>query len=264
MPFNPDEFMDKHPAVPVTGIYIFILLYNILIIFFSLIIQSKESKEWSRKLWLASGKRKKYEVRFLDIKDVGPNAMVMAGTNTIFMTKELADMLHEQSHIMTKDGTIGILASIGVKYSFVTIIANLLKNQNVMKKPIFILSMVFTVICYLGSGILLNRTHGRWAENKSDNFAVQNGYGKDLITALKKIQKWVDKKIKKARLSKFEIQVNKLSEFCDEHPPMKQRLETIMNKTEIYDELEKGNLSGASKIVKNSLKEGLNYKIIRI
>ena len=247
---------------PVVLIVAFKFLMSWLVMFFSLISQSTDSKLLSYKLWLATGRKKRCEVRILDIKDIGPNAMAMFGSSKIFITKELVDMcdereviaicMHEMSHVMTHDNLMNLIAKYGSALSIILLFLKVADNEKfkrtsqVFQGIIFILAVI--AFCLIPT-VLLNRTLGRWMENKSDSYAAKFGYGKDLISALKKIHKWVDEQNKNYKPNKVEKFLEKISSAIDEHPPLKERVENIMKKEELYNAINNKNIKGVKDVI---------------
>jgi Zn-dependent protease with chaperone function len=250
------------PLTPVVLIVAFKFLMSWLVMFFSLISQSQDSKLWSYKLWLATGRKKRCDVRILDIKDIGPNAMAIFGSSTIFITKELVDMcsereiiaicMHEMSHVMTHDNLLGLLAKYGSALSIILLFLKVAdgekfrRSSDVFKGIISILSII--AFCLIPT-VLLNRTLGRWMENKSDSYSAKMGFGKDLISALKKINKWADQQNKNYRPNSVEKFLDKISNAIDEHPPLKERVENILKKEELYNAINKKNIKGVKDVI---------------
>ena len=184
---------------------------------------------------LEKSRRVEYEVYLY--KDRGPNAFnaggktmyISSGLLKTFSEKEaLAILLHEVYHYENRHVIKGLL------YQFPKDMASL---------AIAIGAVVATAVppigflAYLMAGFLLqipfNITFGRVFENNADNYAVQHGYGEHLHSAFKKLEKGYNKEV--GQLSPIGRAINKIFEAIDEHPPLKQRMERIIAKKEIYE-----------------------------
>jgi Zn-dependent protease with chaperone function len=238
-----------------------ILLVTMLTIwtFFS---TSKRNRQLESKLKNITGK--KYLVRILDAEQ--PNGFCFGGIgSSIFLTTELikimnereviAVCLHEIGHITNFDTvkSLGVFATSAGGAGFVgfTIFKNIEKQQNKISYGSMILRFFgAAILIYLimkTPGLLLGKIH----EYRADRYSVQYGYGKDLITALNKLEKWI--KEYKFKIygtpTKFDKAMDKLSHFLDVHPETKDRVQQLFSDNELYEQIHKKNISGIKNII---------------
>ena len=95
-------------------------------------------------------------------------------------------------------------------------------------------SNVLALLIYLplrdSMNMLYKRTIERRQEVKADEYAIKYGYGKDLAVALKKMENWVSKR-RSQREGVFAKAQREIDEAISEHPPTKQRVETLLRKS---------------------------------
>jgi len=185
-------------------------------------------------------------------KDELPNAFVIMG-KSVFLTSGLlkimteretmAIMLHEISHLKNYDVVKSAAQS--------SVLTGLLYSVVAKKVGEFYMDEIWLFLLIgikVFSEIFVGRTYGRKAENRADSYAVQFGYGDDLVSALKKLDKLVQKIIAKERekypCGKLCQLSEKIDEFLDEHPPMKKRIETILKKKETWQQAARKNFAG--------------------
>lgn len=92
----------------------------------------------------------------------------------------------------------------------------------------FLAFVMITKIAKIPYAISVGRRH----ERKADEYAVQFGYGKELANALKKLEKHFLKLMAKQECDKICQLLNKINQAIDEHPPTKQRIDTILKKAD--------------------------------
>lgn len=201
---------------------------------------SKEAKLWSNRLTkLLSEEPKfkgKWKVWVVDFP--GDSEMVNAfslgiGSKHVFITKPLMKMLtdrevmavllHEAAHSVG----LHMIQQTAGHYVFLSICVNLFMKYAYglySVVPSF-LSYIMVVLAFgLAPQILTARTLGRWHERVGDSYAVKHGYGKELISALRKMTKHMMKDCK----SKFCKKMMDILHAIDAHPPLKQRVKEIM------------------------------------
>ena len=74
---------------------------------------------------------------------------------------------------------------------------------------------------------------GRRWETNADNYAVIHGYGNDLVSAFRKLEKDYDKIMRE--IGPVARALNKIFEAIDEHPPIKKRIEKILSNKDLYE-----------------------------
>ncbi|MHA1814908.1 MAG: M48 family metalloprotease [Candidatus Heimdallarchaeaceae archaeon] len=201
---------------------------------------SKEAKLWSNRLTkLLSEEPKfkgKWKVWVVDFP--GDSEMVNAfslgiGSKHVFITKPLMKMLtdrevmavllHEAAHSVG----LHMIQQTAGNYAFLSICVKLFIEYGYgvyMAVPTF-LSYIMIVLAFgLAPQVLTARTLGRWHERIGDSYAVKHGYGKELISGLRKMTKHMMKDC----TSKFCKKMIEILHAIDAHPPLKQRVKEIM------------------------------------
>ena len=204
-----------------------------------MITKSKADAKLSKQLNGILKDGKNWKVIIVD--DPSPNAFAMIKPY-VFLTKGLfkvmndnevmAIMLHEAGHINNHDVWKNLIADSSFKailFSAVAVLAG--------PAAFYSLLMFYGLIGKHIMMIVMNRTMGRAAENRADNFAVKYGYGDHLVTALNKIEEMVAKMRAKSGRECGPVckAGEKVAEMIDEHPPLKQRVENILKAKETWE-----------------------------
>jgi hypothetical protein len=191
-----------------------------------------------------------FRVRIYPMDDT--NAFVTGpGGRTVFLTQGLIDrytkdeikaiLLHEMGHSFGGKSVHYLYAKLGTgvaNEAFVKIIAKVIAKtflKNIKDSPYLILlgglkmavEAAFDIKIDL-FGTITQRTFGRAAETQADDFAVASGYGKQLVSAFKKMHK---ERVKCE--TKFCMLTRRISRMVDEHPPLADRIERAMNNPNI-------------------------------
>jgi len=202
--------------------------------------------------------KKNYTVRIVPIES--PNAFCFGGFGkSIFVTKGLlklcnerevdAVMLHETGHIVNLDSITSSIMEIGLLAGFwgliIPAIIKFIKKPEKMSLKTFaimhaILALFLTILCIKVPSFFLGRLH----EYNADKTAAKYGYGKDLISALEKLEDWVKKELEKRKnQNKFFGKINeflyKFTRLIDVHPSTKNRINKLFEDIEIYEALAK-------------------------
>lgn len=170
------------------------------------------------------------------VKDKEANAFACGGTH-VFITTGLkkflnpreitAVLLHEVYH--NKD--LHIYKKMAYDYPlFYLAVAGALGLGTVTMNPI--LGFIAFIMILKIAKIPYNITVGRRHERKADEYAIQFGYGQDLINALKKLEKQYLKLMGKQECDRMCQLINKIDEAIDEHPTIKKRIENILKKAD--------------------------------
>lgn len=163
----------------------------------------------------------------------GPNAFSLGFGRHIFVTSALlkllqerhvdAILLHEVYHSAKKHTPKKLMMQYPLYY-LATAVA--VAATATVAIP-FTGLLVFWLVNNIGN-ILYNITMGRRHEVKADDFAVRNGYGKELIEAFKLIEDWVSKRVDRSKCGRWCQIVNKIDDAIDEHPSFEQRIKNIL------------------------------------
>jgi len=183
-----------------------------------------------------------------------PNAFSLGFGRHIFVTTELlkllnpdevdAILLHEVYH-SSKKHTYKQLA---VKFPLFYLTAFLGASVTAVSGGTVILGIIAMLIANHVGDIVWNITFGRKMEYNADSHAAKLGYGKQLISASKKIQNWVKAKTKNRQCDTLCRVITKINRALDEHPEWQNRVENILRHTK---ELSKAIKSKSFKITKN-------------
>lgn len=189
---------------------------------------------------------KDQNIRVYSIDMPEPNAFSVFGKNVYYTTslqnmlteKELiAVLLHEFSHYKNKDA-MKMYFMTTIPSAIFSIIVGTISKKDAVTFFTSILGRIL-ISCYL------KRTKGRKYELRSDSDAAKYGYGKYLISSLKKLDEYLRKQICKNNMSKEEC--DKLIESMhtlDEHPMLEERIKNILNSSKIKLNLLLGNIKG--------------------
>ena len=162
---------------------------------------------------------------------IKPNIFITDGLLKMVSDEELiAVMLHEAGHIKNYD----VLKTIGSHFSIIGLFLGAM-----IKIPSW-----GAVITYLIMNILLSsnfyqfvksRLLGRPAEYRADSFAAKYGYSDQLISALNKIEVWIKHELEKRPCGELCQKIRKLQEHLDDHPELKDRIESILKTKEAWE-----------------------------
>jgi len=218
-----------------SAIYMVINLTVYFGMFFAFRKKAKDEPKLAKELQTILGSKQKWTV--LSVPDRDPNAFTL-GRNFMLITRGLykmldddevmAVLLHEAGHnaghhIAKKLAAMGTFAAIAGQAMGAYIAATVM----IPMLPMF---AIFIFFLFLGKGMdLYNVTIGRKHEYFADSYAAKFGYGDQLISALKKLDKWVNSEMKKRPCGPECKKQIELSEKMDEHPSIKDRIENIMN-----------------------------------
>jgi len=164
-----------------------------------------------------------------------PNAFAVGGRDVYITTglkkllnkrEQEAVLLHEVYH--NKD--LHIWKALAATSIFTYMVAYV-AIQDIAPGTSYLLAGVLAFIMENSAEILYRRFIGRRHELKADDFALKNGYGKDLISAFEKIQE-LAKRFKTSRPCNTFCQIErKISDAIDEHPSIQQRINILLKKT---------------------------------
>ena len=227
---------------------------------------SKENKIWSKRLTKLLNDEPKYKGNWkVWVADFPGNSdMVNAfslgiGSKHVFITKGLQKMLTEREimavllHEAAHSAQFHVVQQVAGQYGFFYILVKLLikyGGRALTTLPTFLSVILVIVTFFLAPQILTARTLGRWHERIGDSYAVKHGYGKELISALRKITKHAMKEC----TSKFCKKMMDIMHAVDAHPPLKERVTQIMTEIAKIKAGAKVKVSQITAIVKNAFK----------
>jgi len=196
--------------------------------------------------------------RVILIKEKAPNAFVMGpriicittGLQKLLTQREIMGvMLHEAWHV--KD--LHVYKQFMYKVPLFYLIAMSMFTVGLIS-GIPILGIIFAIIMFNTYEIPYNIIMGRRHEKAADSYAAKMGYGNELVSALKKLEKWYKSKVKNQPCGKVCQLANKIGDAIDEHPPIKNRIENILKSKELAKLVMKKSYIKILKFVKKGIK----------
>lgn len=192
--------------------------------------------------------------------DKAPNAFAIGGRH-VYITTGLLKILNEREvdavllHEVYHNKDMHVWKNLAAESSFLYL--TIFINVSIWwgSAGAFPLALITFFIIRNSMRILYARFRGRHFEIKSDEFAVKQGYGPELVSALKKIEAWAKKAMAGQKCNKFCQLERKISEEIDEHPPIKKRIETILRKTKELDQAMASGYKAISTLVMGVFKQ---------
>ena len=216
----------------------------------------KDNKKLSKKLNDVLGTTN-WKVKIM--KEKMPNAMVI-GPKAVFLTTGLIDlmnprelmsiMLHEVYHV--KDWHIQ--KQLAVQYPLFYIVIFIMASGVAFPMgPLILLNMLIFNIMINALMIPYKITIGRKHEKDADAYSIKFGYGKDMISALNKLESFYKKAMKDQKCGSVCKAIEKINEAIDEHPSIRKRVEHILKQSDLFKKV----MSGKFKVVKDYILTGL-------
>ena len=165
----------------------------------------------------------------------------------------LAVCLHEVGHIKNYDGIKRLLIGVPLMIASQVILIQMIIKLYELGIRRQSLSLCAAFLTFFGLLLSLSPAMylARLQEYKADTYASKFGYNKDMISALEKIEKYMESiKRKPNMISKA---FSKLSSIISSHPPIQKRIENILQNDELYIAIENKN--------KKDLKKAITDKI---
>lgn len=166
------------------------------------------------------------------VKDKDPNAFAIGGKH-VFITTGLKKFLNPREidavllHEVYHNKGLHIYKKMAYEYPlFYMAVAGAAVAGTVNPILGFLAFIMIIKIAKIPYSIMMGRRH----ERKADEYAVQFGYGNELISALKKLERQYLKAMSTQECGKMCQLINKIDEAIDEHPPTKKRIEAILKK----------------------------------
>lgn len=208
------------------------------------------------------------------LKSEAPNAWTY-GTNHMFITSALYTMLdddeilavclHEAGHAhhfdvpkniighSIKKASLPALMIMGIDFINNSVNKN---NKNIEQWKYLSLIVLMSILVIAAPSALMIFL-GKRMEYAADGYAAKKGYGKPLISALEKMEKWITKAKGGACKTKSCTFWRNMGNMLDVHPPVKKRIEHILKQEETYKKLAKTKkpLDTAKSIVGNDVTE---------
>lgn len=232
-----DTIQEFDPLTTALGIGSVMVIANLVTLMMGasgIISSVKVDKKLTDKLNKLLNSGNKWIVHIYPTKD--PNAFSLGFGRHIFVTTELlkildadetdAILLHEVYHSSKKH----TYKNLAYKYPLFYLVA-FLGASIFATGAVPILAFLAMFIANKVGDIIWNITFGRKMEYNADSYAAKLGYGKQLISAFGKIQKWVRSKTKKQSCDKWCQVITKIDSSIDEHPEWKNRVENILKNT---------------------------------
>lgn len=233
-----DTIQEIEPITTVAlGVATIAVLSNFIMLLFGssgIINAVKVDKSLSKRINEILKSGNKWIVHIYPTKE--PNAFSLGFGKHIFVTTKLTELLnddevvavllHEAYH-SSKKHTPKQLAYKYPLYYLVALLGSTLLTSTALI-PLAILAMF---IAHNVGDIVYDITIGRKMEYNADSFASKQGYGKQLISAFSKMEKWAISTIKKKPCGRWCKIINKIDKAIDEHPDDRKRVENILRHT---------------------------------
>jgi len=261
---NESLFSKTLTARDILAIIELIISILFFLLFLAYIFSISNNRKLSKKIYEITGV--KYPVKILPEKV--PNAFCFGGLGkTIVVTKGLMDLytereviavcLHEVGHITSLDTVKNIVVasgSIGIggytTLKFIDATSKTVKSNRILTVFTYVLVvLLFFWVATKVPGILF----GKVQEYKSDRNAVKYGYGRDLMSALAKLDKYIQNEFKKQKPNKLTILFDKLQRLLDVRPSIKNRIDKLLESVEVYEAMLKHDKEQLKKLVKKYL-----------
>ena len=228
--FNPSKFI---VGGTITTLWIIANLTAFLFAVSELKSKIKISEKWTKRINEILDSKKEWIVHV--VPDRVPNAFAIGGKH-VFITSELekictkreieAILLHEIYHNKNKH----VYKKLAAKYSlFYIIVTTGIAVMTTLGS--FFLGCIIIFLLSQVSDLSYNRIVGRRYEIKSDEFAIQHGYGNELASSLIKLEKILQQNMSKQQCGTWCKIIRTFDEQVSEHPPTKKRIKLIFSKT---------------------------------
>lgn len=205
---------------------------------------TKNFKELMKKVDPNNSKKKNWKIRI--VKDEIPNAFTFGG-DEIYMTDSLKDnlserevyavLLHEVGHVVHLDVLMNNLMNTALGGVGLAIFIWILKRFKFGVGDGELLVFIFLVLTAMIPGTISTIILSKRAEYRADNYANKLGYGKELGSALLKLEKifnqWARKnghptiQKKKACKTKMCTVIRKISGIFNTHPETEDRIKAM-------------------------------------
>lgn len=168
--------------------------------------------------------------------DTTPNAFAIGGKH-VFVTTGLTKLLDEREieavmlHEVFHNKDLHLWKQFAMTNSFFYLLV-FIATTAASSVGLFFLGFIIFYTMNKVVSILYNRLLGRRHEKKADEFAVKHGYGKDMASALLKMEKYIEKMRERTQCNTLCQLERKISDALDEHPPLKKRVEIVLRKSD--------------------------------
>ena len=259
--------MDPTTAIGIGAGIATLLILKELIFFFIFIAQiakqTKVDKKRSKQLneiIKKMGVKKEFSVHMVPQK--GPNAFTPGGKH-VYMTTGLLKILNEREvysvllHEVYHSIDHHILKRMATEFPLYYIAAPIAVAASAAMFPISVIVgiMVFTLmmaIMKIPLTLLLYRKH----EYDADNYAVKAGYGKEIASALTKLEKEFARLTQGQQCGKVCRVVERIERSMDEHPDTRDRVERALKNADLLKAIAKANISAITSRVKSLFGKG--------
>jgi len=260
------ERLNEVDPITIGGIYLgitaLIFIKGLIeVLFFASMLRktTKPNKEITKMVndaYKEKGSNKTWSVNVVKNKD--PNAFAITGSTVwttsglykLLNTREVvAVALHECGHVENKDVFKRIAADSPLRTGVIGVAIAAAVATGIP----FISLLVFSILIAI-SDTFLAHLQGRPQESAADSHAAYMGYRDEMISALEKIQQYVDRLSSRRECGAICQFVTKLSEFMDEHPPIRKRIEDLLKQPKFYRLSQSNNKKEMFKFAKDFLK----------
>lgn len=213
-------------------------VFSLLISLFTLVLVSSQVKrkttidrKLSKKINEILQSGNKWIVHILNFKQ--PNAFSLGIGRHIYITntllellnerEKIAVLLHEVYHSSKKHSLKYLVFRSGFLGMLTTIV-----TASISVFPTPLLGLLLVIMLTYTFDVLWRISISRLMETKADSYATKYGYGRDLITALTKLQGWISQHAKSKCTSTICKIIQKIDRALDAHPTVEKRVKNIL------------------------------------
>jgi Zn-dependent protease with chaperone function len=244
-----DQLQEIDPLIIAGGVTFMALIHDLFVLIRSSIflkVTLKKDDNLTKKLNKVVETPGKYTVRVL--KEKMPNAFTLGGSD-LYVTTGLKDLLTEREliavliHEVYHSTALHILKGMAFKYPFLFICLGIFYSTLAATgapalllsslAPVYVLiKLLILRIVFTVPDITYNILFSKIQEYNADEHTLKYGYGDDLVSAFKKIQK-IESKLKGNKTCEGFCKImERVDRTISEHPETKKRIENILRKKE--------------------------------
>jgi Zn-dependent protease with chaperone function len=210
------------------------------------------------------GVKKNFQVHVVPQK--APNAFTPGGKH-VYITKGLLKLLNEREvqavllHEVYHSVDLHIVKKMATEFPLYYLCAPLavaaaMGTVAVLGPVTLILGFIVFSISLGILKIPLNVIMGRKHEYGADNYAVKAGYGKEIASALNKLEKMLTRMSAGQSCGKVCKVIQRIDAMMDEHPATKKRVEAALKDAQLLKAIAKGKITAITYKIKSLFAKG--------
>jgi Zn-dependent protease with chaperone function len=225
-------------------------------------VDSKRSKKLNE-IIKPLGVKKNFQVHIVPQK--APNAFTPGGKH-VYITSGLLKLLNEREveavllHEVYHAIDLHIIKRMATEFPLYYLCAPLAVAAAMGAAALGPVALILGMIVFsISLGILkipLSVIIGRRHEYGADNYAVKAGYGKDIASALNKLEKMLTRMSAGQSCGKVCKVIRRIDEAMDEHPSTKKRIEKTLKDVELLKAVSKAKITAITYKIKKLFSKG--------